>query len=175
MTKQVSTALLNPAFELSAKVIKHLINNWSPHGNKVLYSVNIPMVERLLHEDGMRVYWTSVWRNNYGRMFSEVPRMVDSNASGEVWEATLQGTNMIAPREGGGNPQDIAGEENLVFKFNPDFSELDLQAAAPEGTDGWVVNADAVSVTPYLTSFAELPEGEHSFSCLQDREWKFEL
>ena len=62
-----------------------------------------------------------------------------------------------------------------MFEFNPDFSEILSKTAPPEGSDSWAINVGAVSVTPYLTSFAELPESEHSFSCLQDREWKLEI
>jgi hypothetical protein len=68
-----------------------------------------------------------------------------------------------------------AEEGKLVFSFKPDLSALLSPTAAPEGSDSWALNVDAVSVTPYLTSFAELPESEHGFSSLQDREWKFKL
>ena len=92
--------------------------------------------------------------------------MVES-ASGEVEEATLQMTDTSIPREGSG--------VNLVFKFQPDLLGLLNPASAPEGSDGWTLAQGAVSVTPLLTSFAELPEPEHGFSRLQDREWKFKL
>lgn len=124
------------------------------------------MVERLLHGDGMKIYWTTVWRSSYGRLFAEVPQSVDRK-SGKVEKSTIQMTDVTV--------QDVAEEENLVFKFKPDLTGLIGPVDAPEGSDSWVLNADAVSVTPYLTSFAELPESEHSFSSLQDREWKFEL
>jgi tubulin--tyrosine ligase len=106
------------------------------------------MVEKLLHDDGLKIYWTSMWRNNYKRLFKEVPGLMGSDASGE-----------------GG----------LVFKFQPDLTGLLTRTSAPEGSDGWALDEGAVSVTPLLTSFAELPESERSFSCLQDREWKFKL
>ena len=160
MAGHIPTTFHDPAFEISSKIMKRLINNWGPHNSKVLYSINIPMVERLLHEDGMKIYWTSVWRSSYGRLFAEVPWGTDGDASGKV-EVTSQTT-------------DAAKEENLVFEFDPDLSLLLSKTAAPEGSDSWALNVDAVSVTPYLTSFAELPESEHSFSCLQDREWKFD-
>ena len=162
MARHIPTTFLDPAFEISSKIIKRLINDWSPHDSKVLYSNNIPMVERLLHENGMKIYWTSVWRSNYGRSFAKVPPGTDGDASGKVDEVTSQAT-------------DAAKEESLVFEFNPDLSLLLSKTASPEGSDSWALNVDAISVTPYLTSFAELPESEHNFSCLQDREWKFEL
>ena len=54
------------------------------------------MIKRLLHDDGLKIYWTSAWRNNYGRLFKEVAGVVES-ASGEVEEATLQMTNTSVP------------------------------------------------------------------------------
>jgi len=107
-----------------------------------------------------------VWRNNYGRLFKEVPGLA-KNASGEVEKATLQMTDTSVPREDGG--------VNLVFTFEPDLTGLLNPTSAPEGSDGWALAQGAVSVTPLLTSFAELPESEHGFSRLQDREWKFKL
>lgn len=171
MIKNAPTTFHEPAFRLSTKIINHLIENWGPRENKILYSINIPMVERLLHEDGMKIYWTSVWMSNYDRLFKKTSGLADSNVSGKVEKHTIR-TADEAVLSGGGNSQDVAEEENLVFKFDPDLSGLLGQTAAPEGSDGWALNVDAASVTPYLTSFAELPESERSFSCLQDREWK---
>lgn len=171
VTMPIPTTLHNPAFELSSKIINHLIDNWSPHDTRLLYSINIPMVEKLLHGDGMKVYWTSAWKSNYGRMFTEVPRMADSSAS-DV-ETTLQRTPTT--RSGCGNSEELANASNLAFRFKPDYSALLSKTAPPEGSDSWALNVDAASVTPYLTSFAELPDSEQSFSCLQDREWRFKL
>ena len=106
--------------------------------------------------------------SSYGQFFVEVPGLAVCGPE----EKSAQTTDSMVTREGGGNPQDIVEEGNLVFVFAPDFSELLAQTAAPEGSDGWALNVGAVSVTPYLTSFAELPESERSFSCLQEREWK---
>lgn len=175
MVKNAQTTFYDPAFKLSTKIINHLIKNWNPRGNEVLYSINIPMVERLLHEDRMKIYWTSVWRSSYERLFAKVPRLAETNSSYKVEEATSQLTDAAVPSEGGGHSRNIAQVENLVFTFDPDLSGLLDKTAAPEGTDGWALNVNAVSVTPYLTSFAELPETEHGFSCVDDREWKFEL
>ena len=171
MTTGPPTTFREPAFRLSSKIINHLINNWGPHENKVLYSINIPMIEELLHKDGLKIYWTSVWRNNYGWLFVKVPGLADNGASGVIEEGTVQATD-AAVRPGGGNSQELAQEGSLTFRFEPDLSRLLENTAAPEGSDGWALDVGAVSVTPYLTSFAELPESEHSFSCLQDREWK---
>ena len=164
MIKNIPTTFHDPAFKLSSQIINRLLSNWGRED--LLYSVNIPMIERLLHDDGLKIYWTSVWRNNYRRLFKEVPGPME-NASGEVEKTPLQLTDTDVPREGGG--------VNLVFTFDPDFTGLLNPTSAPEGSDGWALAQGAVSVTPLLTSFAELPESEHSFSRLQDREWKFKL
>lgn len=91
---------LDPAFKLSSKIIQGLINEWGPHDNRVLYSINLPVVERLLHEDGIKVYWTSAWKTNYKRMFTEVPRVVDS---------TLRTTDATVSHNGGGKSHDVGG------------------------------------------------------------------
>jgi len=152
MIKPIPTTFHEPAFKLSTRIVNHLLSIWGSHGTGVLYSVNIPMIEKLLHDDGLRIYWTSVWKSNYKRLFKEVPR-----------------------EGGGGNPEPVAEGENLVFTFQPDLTGLLTQTSAPEGSDGWALDEGAVSVTPLLTSFAELPESKYGFSCLQDREWRFEL
>jgi tubulin--tyrosine ligase len=175
MINHIPTTFQDPAFKLSSKIINHLLNNWGPYGNSVLYSVNIPMIDKLLDDEEMKIYWTSVWRCNYARLFKEVPGLADSNASGKAERNTLQTTDVTVSHEGGGSSQYVGEEEKLVFVFKPDLSAPLSPTAAPEGSDSWALNVGAVSVTPYLTSFAELPESEHGFSCLQDREWKFKL
>jgi tubulin--tyrosine ligase len=149
MSERILTTFHDPAFKLSTQIINNLLRNWKSYGTGVLYSINIPMIEKLLHDDGLKIYWTSVWKSNYKRLFKEVPGLVDNDASGD--------------------------EGNLVFKFQPDLTGLLSQTSAPEGSDSWALEQGAASVTPLLTSFAELPESEHSFPCLQDREWKYKL
>lgn len=173
MIEHVLPTFHAPAFKLSLKIINHLLDNWRPHGNDLLYSINVPMVEKLLDDDEMKVYWTSVWKSNSGRLFKEVPGLADKDASGRAEQTTVQTTDVTVPVEGGGNSQYVIEEEKLVFAFKPDLSAVLSPTAAPEGTDGWALNVDAISVTPYLARFAELPESEYNFSSLQAREWKF--
>jgi hypothetical protein len=111
-----------------------------------------------------------VWRSNYGRLF----------APGAADEETTQTTDATVDREGGGgggggdgSSVDTTDAGNLVFAFKPDLSGLLTDTASPEGSDGWALDVGVASVTPYLTSYAELPESEHGFGCVQDREWKF--
>ena len=172
MSKNTSEAYHDPAFKLSSKIINHLTDNWSSRGDKVLYSVNVPMVERLLHEDGLKIYWTSVWRCGYGRLFTEVPQLADGNVPSGAEKSAVQLTDATVSRESGGNSQTVVGKDSLAFGWNPDLSKLIGQTSAPPGSDGWALNMDAASVTPYLACFAELPESEHGFASLEDREWK---
>ena len=144
------------------------MNNWGRPD--VLYSVNLPLVEKLFHDDGLKVYWTSVWKNGYQGLFKEVPSPVDNRG-----EAARETTGANVPHEGGGNSQCIAEEGRLVFTFQQNAARPLDPASAPEGSDGWTLAQGAVSVTPLLPSFEELPENEHGFSCLQDREWKLKL
>ena len=131
------------------------------------------MVEKLLHDDGLKIYWTSVWRSGYRRLFEEAAGLAD--CSGKAEKTTLQMADGNVLREGDGSSQHVYEEENLVFTWRPDLKRLPKPTSAPEGSDGWVLAQGAVSVTPLLTSFAELPEKEHGFACLQDREWKFKF
>ena len=116
-----------------------------------------------------------MWKNNYRRLFEEVPGLAGTSVSGKAEKTTLQTTDASVSREGGGNSQHVVEEENLVFKFQPDLTGLLNRTSAPEGSDGWALDEGAVSVTPLLTSFAEIPESEQSFTCLQDREWKLKV
>ena len=164
MIKHTPTTFHDPAFKLSSQIINHLLSNW---GRKdVLYSINVPMIEKLLHDDGLKIYWTSVWRNNYQRLFKEVP---------DLEKTTLRTTDANTPSEGGGNSQNVSKEGSLAFTWQPDLTGLLNPTSAPEGSDGWALAEGAISVTPLLTSFAELPENEQGFASLQDREWKFKL
>lgn len=172
MIQDIPTTFHDPAFKLSSRIITHLLNNWRVG---VLYSINIPMIDKLLHDDGLKIYWTSVWKSNYGRLFAEVPGLAGGDASGKVEGIDLQTTDTSVPLEGDGHSRYVAEEESLVFRFHPDFTGLLEKTAAPEGSDGWALDQGAVSVTPFLPSFAELPESEHGFTSLQEREWKLKL
>jgi len=163
MLGHVPTTFHDPAFKLSSQIINHLVRNWGRAD--VLYSVNIPMVERLLHEDGLKIYWTSVWRSKYGRLFKEVPVLVENDTPWKAERITIQTVDANVPRGGGGNLQHAVEEEGLVFAFEPDLTRLPHPTSAPEGSDCWALAEGAVSVTPFLTSFAGL----------QGKEWKFVL
>ena len=69
------TSFFDPAHELAVKIIYFLWNNWGKddgggmRNDEVdLYNVNIPLIDGLLTEEGLQVYWTSMWRNGYGQV-----------------------------------------------------------------------------------------------------------
>jgi hypothetical protein len=66
-------------------------------------------IEKLLHGDGLKINWTSVWMADYDLLFVKVPDLAEENTTK---------TDATVPRGGGGNLQDVTGE--LVFAFNPE-------------------------------------------------------
>ena len=72
-----------------------------------------------------------MWRSSYGQPFEEVPGLAGNNASGMVQKTTLQTTDVIVPREGGGDSQYSTEGENSVFAFQPELTVLHSQTAAP--------------------------------------------
>lgn len=171
----VPPELFEPAHFLACKIVHRLWQTWGavandgPYSSEVdLYNVNIPMANNLLENEGMRVLWTRIWRNAYGRLFQE--------HEGE------QATSVRSPPPGGpdaaldgnrrpGQPPVSGGESNpgsegttetvdhaseLVFKFAPDMRGLiGPSASPPVGTDAWAVENGMASVTPLCASFAE--------------------
>jgi len=79
-------------------IINPLVRNWG-WGNG-LYSVNIPMIERVLHDDRLKIYWMSVWRSNYGRLFKEVPGLVDDGTLGRAEKIHLTNGGRECPSWG---------------------------------------------------------------------------
>lgn len=99
--------------------------------------MNIPMVKGLLDEEGLKVCWTSIWRNSYGRLFKH---------------------HMIAePLASSAGPDaDVSQNEGqLVFKFAPDMSGVLNPRESPVGSDGWAIAQGWASVTALRASFAE--------------------
>jgi len=141
--------LYGPAHSLSLRIIDHLWNNWGsdsgPPNEVDLYSVNIPLIEALLAEEGLPICWTYIWRNSYGRLFKMLP----------------------APSS------DSPGERNLVFKWSPDMAGLltPSQASLPVGSDGWAISKGWASITPLNASYAEPTQAV----AVEDRVWKMKL
>lgn len=171
-----------PAHILAAKIIKHLWDNWGTdaagglrNGEIDLYNVNIPMVHDLLSEEGLRICWTNIWRNAYGRLFKAHE---EERAAEEAVEATsAAGPDAAGDAQNAGinevaKPQDTG---RLSFTWAPDMKGLiDPQLSAlPVGSDGWAIRQGWASVTPIRASFAE-PLSEPVVD-IEDRVWKVKL
>ncbi|KAI9508756.1 sure-like protein [Russula earlei] len=178
----------DPAHALSVKIIGYLWDNWGNdeaglrNGEIDLYSINVPMVQELLSEDGLPIVWTRVWRNTYHRLFKPYSQKrakelqhASPQAGPDSTRTSLEET-VSQEAEEKVSPTRIG---DLVFKFSPDMSSLiDLPPSSlPEGSDSWAVEKGWVSVAPIRASFGEPPE-ENVFVTggrIQDRIWKMKL
>ncbi|KAK7694628.1 hypothetical protein QCA50_001815 [Cerrena zonata] len=147
------TNLFEPAHLLSSKVVRHLWDNWGTdegglrNGEVDLYNVNIPMVHELLSDEGLKIYWTNIWRNSYGRLFKV---HVASNPA-----MSPAGPDSLDSQPPDGKSPAVEGSSNLTFKFSPDMKNLLDPNSSPTGTDGWAISKGHVSVTALRASFAE--------------------
>jgi tubulin---tyrosine ligase len=180
-------AYFEPAHVVSAKIIRHLWDNWGKdesglrNGEVDLYSVNIPMIRGLLGEGGLPIIWTRFWRNSYHRLF-EAYAPEDAGELEHAFpqagpDSTRTPLAQIAPQDA----KDVSPKKigRLIFKFSPDMTGLlDLQPSTlPEGSDSWAFEKGWVCVTPLRASFGE-PAAEDVFvpgGTIQDREWKIKL
>ncbi|KIJ68427.1 hypothetical protein HYDPIDRAFT_173154 [Hydnomerulius pinastri MD-312] len=144
-----------PAHILSTRIVQYLWNNWGKDPNGMrngevdLYNVNLPMIEQLTK--GLDVYWTTMWRNSYGRLFKAVPTVSETKR-----EVPREGPDSVT--SGGDLGRDTVAETigTLAFKFAPDIQPLitpDL-SFVPTGTDGWAFGHGHASVTPMRACFA---------------------
>ncbi|KIM48181.1 hypothetical protein M413DRAFT_223900 [Hebeloma cylindrosporum] len=150
-------AYFEPAHRMSCQIINHLWNNWGEDecglraGEVDLYSVNIPLIENILSDEGLKICWTRMWRNSYGRLFKNISRSNSNNRSVQA-----PGPDAITNRL---TEAVLADEESgdLLFKFAPEMKGLITPSLAtlPVGSDGWALHHGWVSVTPLRASFGE--------------------
>lgn len=132
-----------------------------------MYNLNIPLIEGLLSEEGLKIYWTTMWRNTYGRLFKHIEE-----------QSSVTGTNAVAGPDApvilGAAQETAAPASNLVFKWAPDMEHLIRPSASscPVGSDGWAIRCGHVSVTPLRASFGEPP---HQVEEIEERVWKMKL
>ena len=163
-------AYFNPAHNQGCRIINHLWNNWGEDecglrdGEIDLYTVNIPLIEKILAVDGLKVCWTRLFRNSYGQLFK--------NLSGHPTVAAgsdpLTGqTKTSDPEEG-----DIG---SLLFKWSPMIEGLILPAldSLPVGSDTWALHQGLICVTPLRASLGEPPS--HEVINEEDILWKVRL
>jgi 5'/3'-nucleotidase SurE len=154
---------LPPAHALSARIISSLINNWDEDAD--LYSVNVPLVDGLLSEPGLDVYWTSLWRNRYGKLFK------DANKTSRKDEEATKNSDVPT----GATLERVDQKEGtLHFKWAPDLRSIIRPAedTVSPGSDAWALLRDAVSVTPLKAAFAEASHDAFNKTDLAERKWK---
>jgi tubulin---tyrosine ligase len=174
--------LFEPAHALACGIVRHLWNNWGEdkaglrNGEVDLYNVNIPLVEGLLSEQGLKICWTTMWRNSYGRLFKKVHGPDLAEPKGTVMSA---GPDPLI--DGGmtfqNDPSVVVQQRSmeLMFKFAPDMAGLitPTVSSLPLGSDAWAIHQGLVSVTPLRAGFGE-PPGQ-DIERMEDRLWKFKL
>ncbi|KAF8216218.1 survival protein sure-like phosphatase/nucleotidase [Mycena galopus ATCC 62051] len=170
-------SFFEPAHLLASRIIRHLWENWGQDdgglraGEVDLYNVNIPMVEGLLADEGLKILWTTMWRNSYGSLFKAVPGTTPGLAQQSASAAGPDASTAEAPsmEETSGNPNDA-----LAFKFSPSMEGLinPDESSLPVGSDDANFRQGYASVTPLRSSFAEPSQDARDIS---DRIWKMKL
>jgi len=130
-------------------------------GEVDLYAVNVPMVPALVKPEGVRIVWTRLWRNVYGRLFENQPALTLQE---QVPRPAIE-TKAEDPSEAKYSAEEAEEDHRLIFTFNPDFKDLvhPELSTLPIGTDAWAIHHDLVSVTPLRASFAEPGAGSMGF------------
>ncbi|CAA7265780.1 unnamed protein product [Cyclocybe aegerita] len=157
------TTYFEPAHETGCRIINHLWNNWGEDecglrdGEVDLYSINIPLIEDILSEEGLKICWTKMWRNSYGRLFKNIAS--GSNSRDRTVKAPgpdVASSNSNITQASGLGPED---EEtgDLLFKWAPEMKGLITPSLEilPVGSDGWAICQGWISVTPLRASFGE--------------------
>lgn len=179
-------AYFEPAHLLSARIVSHLWDHWGRDeggirdGEVDLYNVNVPMVEGLLSDDGLRICWTRMWRNSYGRLFAPhvVEPVVGSPAGPDSLDSDERGVvDGVDPGAAEDPDDDDPPAQPLTFKFAPDMTGLINPALAnvPVGSDGWAIAKGFVSVTPMRACFAEPVHESFVFAADEINMWKVKL
>lgn len=130
-------------------------------GEVDLYAVNVPMVPALVKPEGLRIVWTRLWRNIYGRLFENQPTLKSQEQAPHPAIETKAGD----PAEVKSSAKEDEEDGKLIFTFKPDFKNLvhPEPSTLPIGTDAWAIHNDLVSVTPLRASYAEPGAGSMGF------------
>jgi len=122
------------------------------------------MIPQLLSSEGLPVFWTTLWRNSYGRLFEECSNACQT----EIAEAGPDSDRIVQQ-----DPPTM-GSLPLTFRFAPDFQGIISPdpKLLPEGCDAWALAHGAASVTPLAPSFAEIPIEGLTIASIEERLWK---
>ncbi|KAL6711389.1 hypothetical protein ACN47E_004323 [Coniothyrium glycines] len=162
--------IITDASALSAKLIKHLFDNWDT--NTHLYTVNVPLVENVGER---KILWTNMLQNTWksGSCFQviDVPSEADESPAeveGQIrkQEATLgkkelrSNSDAQISESGGTSGADTPTTQPHMryshkhFKWAPLFKDVyeSVEQSQP-GNDGWAVAQGYTSVTPMRANF----------------------
>lgn len=111
-----------------------------------------------MSEDGLKICWTTIWRNSYGRLFKAI-------SASDAFKAPPKRTVNPAgpdsqtsdPKNSDGGSAEAEQSGNLLFKWSPDVGGLINPSLAdlPVGSDGWAIHHGWASVTPLRATFGE--------------------
>lgn len=134
------------------------------------------MIQELLSDDGLKICWTTIWRNSYGRLFKQVASPSKSKQTVTTVTGPAAGPDALS-NNGNSTPTDEEKiqSQHLAFKFAPDMTELINPALStlPVGSDGWAIQQGWVSVTPLRASYGE-PSRQQTRDVI-DQVWKMKL
>jgi len=181
VVRPIPISLHKSAHVLACRIINSLWSKWSGEGDQFknvgLFNINIPMIPELLSSDGLRVYWTTLWRNSYGRLFTEVSQKDQQNPitlnvpeagpDSDISRNTDQDSSVPSENK-------LSAHCSLSFKFAPEFNGIvnpDFQNL-PVGCDAWALAQGAASVTALAASFAEVAIEGLTITIPEDRLWK---
>lgn len=158
------TTYSDSAHELACRIISHLWYNWGPDDSGLrnsevdLYSINIPLIEELLTDRGLRICWTTLWRNSYGSLFESI------SGSRKPNDRTIILPGPDATEESPALPEVSESKilknqatSLLLFKWSPGMDDLMNPSVdlPPVGSDDWALCNGRASVTPLKAAFAE--------------------
>ncbi|KAK3316358.1 survival protein sure-like phosphatase/nucleotidase [Apodospora peruviana] len=151
------TGIIEKASRQGVRVIEALWRQWPTDGSVDLYSVNIPLLEKL--EEG-KVLWTGMLQNYWGEgsCFTEVDGSVDGREEDEERIREGEGGETEVEGQDGGDEDDggrgFVPHTHKHFKWSPRFTDVYKSVdEAPPGNDGWAVKEGHTSVTPLKANF----------------------
>ncbi|KAJ7783810.1 survival protein sure-like phosphatase/nucleotidase [Mycena maculata] len=165
------TTYFEPAHVLASRIVHHLWSNWGQDegglrsGEVDLYNINVPLVEALLTDQGLKTLWTFMHRNSYGRLFKAV-----SSAASEP-SVSAAGPDALDPP----STASTSSANTLAFEFSPAMEGLihPEESSLPPGSDAYAILKGWASVTPLRSSFAEPPAEQPKD--VEGRVWKMKL